>query len=105
MKWFWNQYAPEAAARKQITASPLRASIDQLVDLPSALVITGECDVLRDEGEAYAGKLTAAGVRVTAVRCLCTIHDFVMLNAVTISPHTRAAIALASSHLQTFFGK
>ena len=105
MKWFWNQYAPEAAARKQITASPLRASIDQLVDLPSALVITGECDVLRDEGEAYASKLTAAGVRVTAVRCLCTIHDFVTLNAVTISPQTRAAIALASSHLQTFFGK
>jgi len=105
MKWFWNQYAPEAATRKQITASPLRASIDQLVDLPPALVITGEFDVLRDEGEAYAGKLTPAGVRVTAVRCLGTIHDFVMLNAVTISPHTRAAIALASSHLQTFFGK
>jgi acetyl esterase len=105
MKWFWNHYAPEAAARKQITASPLRASIDQLMDLPPALVITGEFDVLRDEGEAYAGKLTEAGVRVAAVRCLGTMHDFVMLNAVTKSPQTRAAIAMASSHLQTFFGK
>jgi acetyl esterase len=50
---------------------------------------------LRDEGEAYAKKLAAAGVRVTAVRYLGTIHDFMMLNAITETPAPRAAIAQA----------
>jgi acetyl esterase/lipase len=41
-----------------------------------------ENEVLRDEGEAYGRKLTEAGVKVTAVRCLQTIHDFAMLNPI-----------------------
>lgn len=103
MKWFWNHYAPDTEARKQITASPLQASVDQLKGLPPALIITGEFDVLRDEGEAYAAKLNEAGVRVTAVRYLGIIHDFVMLNAVTNAPQARSAIALANSNLASFF--
>lgn len=67
--------------------------------LPPALVITAEFDVLRDEGEAYAHKLLEAGVRVSAVRCLGTIHDFVMLNAISDTPATRLAIDLASQEL------
>ncbi|WP_328321747.1 alpha/beta hydrolase [Kribbella sp. NBC_00382] len=68
MKWFWDQYTTDEAQRNEITASPLRATLEQLRGLPQALVITGEADVLRDEGEAYAAKLREAGVEVTAVR-------------------------------------
>jgi acetyl esterase len=68
------QYAPTEEEHSQVTASPLRASIDQLTGLPPALVITGEADVLHDEGEAYAAKLRRAGVPVTAVRYLGIVH-------------------------------
>ncbi|MGW6983442.1 alpha/beta hydrolase [Streptomyces sp. NPDC054932] len=88
MRWFWDQYTTDEAQRAQITASPLRATLDQLTGLPPALVITAEADVLRDEGEAYAAWLRAAGVPVTALRVLGTIHDFVMLDALR---ETRAA--------------
>ena len=80
--------------------SPLQASIEQLEGLPPALVINGENDVLCDEGEAYARKLLEAGVRVTAVRYHGTIHDFVMLNAITDDPAPRGAIEQASPMLK-----
>jgi acetyl esterase len=48
--------------------------------LPEALVIVEENDVLRDEDEAYARKLSQASVRVTSVRYNGTIHDFVLLS-------------------------
>jgi acetyl esterase len=53
--------------------------------------------VLRDEGEAYANKLRAAGVPVTAVRYQGIIHDFVMLNALRGTAAADAAIAQASA--------
>src|SRR6266699_1555019 len=73
MMWFWDQYTRHPGERNEVTASPLRASTEQLQGLPQALVITAEADVLRDEGEAYANKLREAGVRVTAVRFQGTI--------------------------------
>jgi acetyl esterase len=100
MEWFWNAYAPNVEDRKNVTASPLRATIESLKGLPPALVITDENDVLRDEGEAYAKKLIEAGVRVTATRYVGTIHDFVMLNALADSPATRAAIRQATDALR-----
>ncbi|WP_440960030.1 alpha/beta hydrolase [Paenibacillus nitricinens] len=103
MKWFWDQYTTDPEERKQITASPLRASVDQLRDLPEALVITGEADVLRDEGEAYAAKLREAGVTVTAVRFQGIIHDFVMLNPLAETNAKKAAIKLATSWLREGF--
>ena len=92
MQWFWDQYTTDEAERAQITASPLRATTEQLTGLPPALVITGEADVLRDEGEAYANKLREAGVPVTAVRYQGIIHDFVMLDALRETHAADAAI-------------
>lgn len=103
MRWFWSKYAPDLAIRNQPTASPLRSTIDQLSGLPPALIITGECDVLRDEGEAYARKLITAGVQVTALRYLGTIHDFVMLKPLAETPACRAAIAQANHALRLAF--
>jgi acetyl esterase/lipase len=51
MKWFWNQYLPDEAARIEPTASPLSGPLEQLKSLPPALIVTDENDVLRDEGE------------------------------------------------------
>lgn len=105
MKWFWENYLPDEEARKQPTASPLQASLDQLRGQPPALIITDENDVLRDEGEAYAHKLIQAGVNVTAVRYLGTIHDFVMLNPLAGTPATCSAIGLANESLRAAFAK
>ncbi|MBT2414190.1 alpha/beta hydrolase [Streptomyces sp. ISL-12] len=101
MQWFWDQYTTDEAERARITASPLRATTEQLTGLPPALVITAEADVLRDEGEAYAAKLRAAGVPVTAVRYQGIIHDFVMLNALRETHAAEAAITQAVTVLRT----
>ena len=103
MMWCWDQYTHHAGERNEITASPLRASTEQLKGLPPALIITAEADVLRDEGEAYANKLREAGVRVMAVRFQGTIHDFMMLNALATSAATRGAIILATGWLREGF--
>jgi acetyl esterase/lipase len=101
MQWFWDQYTTDPAQRAEITASPLRATTEQLTGLPPALVITGEADVLRDEGEAYANKLRQAGVPVTAIRFQGIIHDFVMLNALRETHAAEAAINQAVAMLRT----
>lgn len=101
MQWFWDQYTTDERERAQITASPLRATTEQLAGLPPALVITAEADVLRDEGEAYAAKLRAAGVPVVATRYLGVIHDFVMLNPLREMRGTQAAIDQAVSTLRS----
>jgi acetyl esterase/lipase len=105
MKWFWDQYTTDPAQRAEITASPLRASLDELAGLPPALVITGEADVLRDEGEAYAAKLRQAGVPVTAVRYQGIIHDFVMVNALRETHAAEAAITQAVTVLTRAFAQ
>jgi acetyl esterase len=100
MEWFWNAYLPDVAARQQSTATPLSASLNQLKGLPDALIIVDENDVLRDEGEAYARKLSGAGVRVTSVRYNGTIHDFVLLNALADAPAVRSALQTANNALR-----
>ena len=103
MMRFWDQYTTNPGERNEITAPPLRASIEQLKGLPSALVITAEADVLRDEGEAYASRLREASIRVTAVRFQGIIHDFVTLNALANTAAARGAIALATTWLREGF--
>jgi acetyl esterase/lipase len=92
MAWFWDAYVPDVDQRSEVTVSPLRATRDDLTGLPEALVIVDENDVLRDEGEAYARRLTEAGVRTTSTRYNGTLHDFMMLNPLRQTAATTAAL-------------
>ena len=100
MAWFWDAYQPDIERRLEPFASPLRASDEQLAGLPPAFLLVDEADVLRDEGEAYAERLRAAGTPVTTVRYDGITHDFLMLNALRDTHATRAAIAQAISILR-----
>ena len=100
MKWFWEGYTADPRQRQEIYASPLLASREQLSGLPPTLIQTAEKDVLRDEGEAYARKLDAAGVSVVATRYNGMIHDFGLLNVLADVPATRAALHQASEELK-----
>jgi acetyl esterase/lipase len=100
MEWFWNNYTTDPKQRDDVYASPLRAPTERLKGLPPALVQTAEMDVLRDEGEAYARKLDAAGVAVTAVRYNGMIHDYGLLNVVTQVPAVRASMLQAGTALK-----
>ena len=103
MEWFWNQYLPEGTDRTDPKVTPIHAPQELLAGQAPALIITDENDVLRDEGEAYARKLSQAGVDVTTVRYNGTIHDFVMLNAVADTSAAKAATAQASQFLKNAF--
>ena len=100
MKWFWDQYTNFDEARDEITAAPLKASLEELEGLPEALIITGEADVLRDEGELYAQKLKDAGVQVTHERFNKIVHDFLMLNVLAETEAKKEAIQLVTEHLK-----
>ncbi|HEX8629979.1 MAG TPA: alpha/beta hydrolase, partial [Catenuloplanes sp.] len=104
MRWFWDAYAPDPAQRAEITASPLRATTEQLAGLPPAFIAVDEADVLRDEGEAYAAKLRTAAVPVTTVRYDGITHDFMMLNPLSATNATRAAVAQAITVLRGALG-
>jgi acetyl esterase len=104
MAWFWDAYLPDRDQRTVITASPLRATRNDLAGLPEAFVIVDENDVLRDEGEAYARHLTAAGVRTTSVRFNGICHDFLMLNPLRRTAATTAAIEQAIHVLRMALG-
>jgi len=99
MQWFWDQYTTDPGQRAEITCSPLRATVADLAGLPPALVMVGEADVLRDEGEAYSAKLRQAGVPVTAVRFQGIIHDFVMVNSLRDTYAAKAATAMGADFL------
>jgi len=103
MKWFWDAYAPDEERRLEPTASPLRADLELLSGLPQTLIVNGEHDVLAAEGQAYARRLTQAGVRTTHARYSGTIHDFALLNPIAETPAVRAAIAQAGQFLRTAF--
>ena len=103
MEWFWDAYLPEGADSSDPMISPLNYSESDLADLPPALVITDANDVLRDEGEAFAAKLTLAGVPTELTRYDFTTHDFVMLNAYADTAPTKDAISQAATFLQEHF--
>ncbi|MEO5891476.1 MAG: alpha/beta hydrolase [Ferruginibacter sp.] len=102
MQWMYDMYIPDPAKRRDIYASPLRATIDQLKGLPPALIVVAENDVLRDEGEAYGRKLDEAGVPETTARYNGMIHDFGLLNPIATIPQTKALFIQASAELKKY---
>lgn len=99
MVWFWDHYLAVASDGGNPLASPLRS--EDLSNLPPAVVITGEYDPLRDEGEAYAAKLTEAGVPVTHTRYDGQIHAFWQMPA--MFPAAQRAIEQVAGELRTSF--
>lgn len=102
MKWMFDLEGLDGT-ETDVTTWPGRASVEQLRGLPDALIIVDD-DILRDEGEAYAQKLSDAGVRVTSVRYNQTVHDFVMLNPLANTPAVRAAVTQAIGALREALG-
>ncbi|WP_426294791.1 alpha/beta hydrolase [Dyadobacter endophyticus] len=100
MKWFWDNYTTNPEERKHRYASPLQATTKQLQGLPPALVQTAENDVLRDEGEAYARKLEAAGVKTTLARYQGLIHDYGLLNPLAHVPAVQGALLQAGAAIR-----
>jgi acetyl esterase len=101
-RWFREHYQPNVM---DSLASPLLASPEQLRGRPPALILTAELDPVRDEGEAYARKLMDAGVTVTAVRYLGTIHAFMSLNPLMDTPVARAAAVQTYDVLRDAFAR
>lgn len=91
MEYVWDAYLNNEAERKIPTAVPMSASLELLKDLPPALILTAESDVLRTEGELYAKKLTKAGANAVCVRYLGIGHGFVTMP--DLRPQAHAAIA------------
>jgi acetyl esterase len=102
MKWMFDQYTTDAGERAQILVSPLNATLEELKDLPPALIQVAENDILRDQGEAYGRKLNEAGVTVTTVRYNGMIHDFGLLNALATVPSVKSLIIQAAAELKKY---
>ena len=98
----YDQYTTDTNERKQIYASPLQATIEQLKGLPPALIQVAEGDILRDGGEAYSRKLDEAGVTVTTVRYNGMIHDFGLLNGLAELPQVRSLFVQAAAELKKY---
>jgi acetyl esterase len=96
MRWFWDHYVPDPAARRHPHAAPLHAP--DLTGLPATYVLTAEYDPLRDEGEAFAERLREAGVPVACTRGEGMIHGFFSMT--TLSPRADALFEEAARALR-----
>ncbi|KAI8093789.1 alpha/beta hydrolase fold-3 domain-containing protein [Halteromyces radiatus] len=74
--FFGNAYFGNDKRPNDVRCAPLLATLDELKGLPRALILTAECDVLRDEGEDYARRLSEAGVDTCCMRMIGTIHGY-----------------------------
>ncbi len=99
MIWVRDHYLPTGHNTADPLASPLH--MENLAGLPSATVITAEFDPLRDEGEAYAKRLKAAGVAVDVARYDGVFHGFFSMAGVL--PQADQALAFATERLRNAF--
>jgi len=97
LEWFYDNYLPPDADKSDPSVSPLAAS--SLSGLPPAYLMTAECDLLHDEGIAYAEKLKQAGVACEVVDHPGLVHDFIYLQAVL--PQAAPALKDAARALKT----
>ncbi|RYJ44226.1 alpha/beta hydrolase [Flavobacterium beibuense] len=100
MKWMYDTYTKDPKERKEIYASPLEATVEQLKGFPPALIQVAENDVLRDGGEAFGRKLAEAGGEICTVRYNGVIHDWGLLNGLAGITETKALIAQISIALK-----
>ncbi|MBW1654525.1 alpha/beta hydrolase [Flavobacterium quisquiliarum] len=100
MKWMWDNYLPNSKDRNNKYASPLQASLEELKDLPPALVQVAENDILHDEGVAYGRKLDDAGVPTTLTEYKGFIHDYGMLNPLAHIPAVQQSVLDAATALR-----
>jgi acetyl esterase len=100
MRWFWDLYLDDPSQGDDPLASPARA--EDVSGLPPTYVITAEYDLLRDEGEFFAGRLDAAGVPVTQVRYPDVNHGF--MNWVGLMDRSDEALDAACDWLRTTIG-
>jgi acetyl esterase len=100
MVWFFDRYAPDVEARRDPRLAPLRAA--SLSGAPPAVVLTAEHDVLRDEGEAYAERLRAAGVDVLHKRFAGQMHGFFAL--VNVLPASDAGLDYVVEAIESRLG-
>ena len=96
MRWFWGHYLSNEIEGDDWRASPMRAA--DVSNLPPAFVITCEFDPLRDEGEAYAERMRAAGVPVKVHRFDGLIHGFFWMTLVL--PQAQQLIDEIATELQ-----
>ena len=99
MRWFWHHYLEKPEQAADPYASPIRAST--LSGVAPATVITAEYDPLRDEGEAYASRLAADGVRASLTRYDGVIHGFFGMGS--LIDQGRTAMAQAAAELRGAF--
>jgi acetyl esterase len=93
---------------KSALNAPIFATDDELKDLPPCLTITAECDLLRDEGEHYARRLTDAGVETCTVRVIGAVHGFFTLAPIPApgdpssetTPQYRHSLGLVANYLK-----
>ncbi len=100
MKWMWDNYLPDLRERNNKYASPLKASLEELKDLPPALVQIAENDILHDEGLAYGRKLDEAGVPTTITEYKGFIHDYGMLNPLAHIPAVQQSVIDAAAAIK-----
>lgn len=101
MDWFWSMYVPDRAMWRDPAAAPLEASLDVLRRVPPAVIVTAECDVLRDDGELYARRLFEAGVPATAMRLMGTLHNFTVIDDLRESGPAVCAMQIVDHALRT----